>query len=307
MSLRYALLGLLAREPASGYELARRFRGGVGRYAWHAQQSQVYPELNHLAADSLVEVVDEGPRGRRTYAITSAGRDDLHGWLTAADDRPIVRNEQVLRLFLLPCLGREDARVLLQRQAEFEPPRSGGSACHRRRGEGQAGRRTPAHGALRRGTGPAVLPAPSRLLHLGPGGAGPLTGPDSGPWSAAGQAGPASPTAAPTGRVIAPSLADATAASANQGSGGEGHGQRQHTDRPEHPPKPASSALTLLRTQFRVQEPEQVPAIHIADNQLHSCDDRGRDQGNQSKPHRGIVSRIGTSRLGRAPLCALFC
>lgn len=118
MSLRYALLGLLAREPASGYELARRFRGGVGRYAWHAQQSQVYPELNHLAADSLVEVVDEGPRGRRTYAITSAGRDDLHGWLTAADDRPIVRNEQVLRLFLLPCLGREDARVLLQRQAE---------------------------------------------------------------------------------------------------------------------------------------------------------------------------------------------
>jgi len=89
----------------------------MGRYAWHAQQSQIYPEVNRLAADGLVSVVDEGPRHRRTYAITPAGREQLRRWLTDPDDTPIVRNEQILRLFLLPCLDREDARAVLRHQA----------------------------------------------------------------------------------------------------------------------------------------------------------------------------------------------
>src|SRR5215470_2260302 len=81
MSLRYALLGLLADEPASGYELTKKFERVLRRYAWHAQHSQIYPELNRMAADGLVEVVAEGPRGRRTYAITAAGRAAVRRWM----------------------------------------------------------------------------------------------------------------------------------------------------------------------------------------------------------------------------------
>ena len=88
MSLRYALLGLLAEEPASGYDLARKFERNLSRYAWHAQQSQIYPELNRLAADGLATVIEEGPRGRRTYAITEVGRSELRRWVLDPNDEP---------------------------------------------------------------------------------------------------------------------------------------------------------------------------------------------------------------------------
>jgi PadR family transcriptional regulator AphA len=118
MSLRYALLGLLAEEPASGYDLARKFERNLRRHAWHAQQSQIYPELAKLAGDGLAEVVAEGARGRRTYAITEPGRVELRRWVMDPDDEPVVRNEFALRLFLLSTLDVEDARKVLRQQAE---------------------------------------------------------------------------------------------------------------------------------------------------------------------------------------------
>lgn len=118
MSLRHALLGLLAEEPASGYDLARKFERNLRRYAWHAQHSQIYPELNRLAADGLAAVVEQGPRGRRTYAITDAGRTELRRWVLDPNDEPVVRNEHTLKLFLLSTLDAEDARKVLQQQAE---------------------------------------------------------------------------------------------------------------------------------------------------------------------------------------------
>jgi PadR family transcriptional regulator AphA len=114
MSLRYALLGLLAEEPASGYDLTRKFERALQRYAWHAQHSQIYPELNRLAGDGLVAVVAEGARGRRTYAITDTGRAELRSWMLNPPEVFVVRHEFVLRLFLLSTLDPEDARAVLR-------------------------------------------------------------------------------------------------------------------------------------------------------------------------------------------------
>lgn len=113
MSLRYALLGLLADEEASGYDLTKKFERTLDRYAWHAKHNQVYQELNRLAADGLIEVVAEGARGRKTYAITDAGRASLRTWLLEPPRKPVVRNEFVLRLFLLFALEPQEARALL--------------------------------------------------------------------------------------------------------------------------------------------------------------------------------------------------
>jgi DNA-binding PadR family transcriptional regulator len=118
MSLRYALLGLLAEEPASGYELTRSFERVLQRYAWHAQSSQIYPELSQLSKDGLVSVVERGARGRQTYAITEAGRAALRDWLRHPPEIFVVRNEFVLRLFLLSALDPVEARALLDRLAE---------------------------------------------------------------------------------------------------------------------------------------------------------------------------------------------
>ncbi len=51
----YAILGLLAREALSGYDLSSRMRAPVG-YFWEARHSQIYPELARLAADGKVQV-----------------------------------------------------------------------------------------------------------------------------------------------------------------------------------------------------------------------------------------------------------
>lgn len=117
MSLRYALLGLLADEAGSGYELTKKFERSLDRYAWHAKHNQVYQELNRLAVDGLAEVVEEGARGRKTYAITEAGRADLRQWLLNPPRNPVVRNEFVLRLFLLFALDPKEARTVLAEYA----------------------------------------------------------------------------------------------------------------------------------------------------------------------------------------------
>jgi PadR family transcriptional regulator AphA len=118
MSLPHALLGLLAVRPRSGYELTKMFAGDLGRYAWQAGHTSIYPELGRLAEQGLVEVTHEGARGSRTYAVTRAGRDELRSWLLAPPGRGAkVRNEQVLRMFLLSALDPDDARVVLNRIA----------------------------------------------------------------------------------------------------------------------------------------------------------------------------------------------
>ena len=110
MSLPHALLGLLAVAPRTGYELTKAFAGDLGRYAWQAGHTSIYPELARLAERGLIEVTHEGARGSRTYAVTDAGRDELRTWLLAPPRRAKVRNEQVLRMFLLSALDPADAR-----------------------------------------------------------------------------------------------------------------------------------------------------------------------------------------------------
>ncbi|WP_234028061.1 PadR family transcriptional regulator [Pseudonocardia dioxanivorans] len=118
MSLTHALLGLLATRPQSGYELTKAFEGDLGRYAWQAGHTSIYPELAKLAERGLVEVTAEGARGSKTYDVTDAGRAELRDWLMSPPSRQAkVRNEQVLRMFLLSALDRDDAVTLLRRIA----------------------------------------------------------------------------------------------------------------------------------------------------------------------------------------------
>jgi PadR family transcriptional regulator, regulatory protein AphA len=117
MSLPHALLGLLAAAPATGYELAREFEREIGTYAWQAGHASIYPELAKLAARDLVQVVQEGARGSKTYDITEAGREELRKWLLQPGTG-VVRNEQILRMFLIPVLDVADQRAMLTAIAE---------------------------------------------------------------------------------------------------------------------------------------------------------------------------------------------
>jgi PadR family transcriptional regulator AphA len=82
MSLRHILLGLLT-EPATGYELKKRFEGSLNHF-WRAELSQIYPTLHTLAGEGLLECRSLPPKkgpGRRTYARTKRGDQELRRWL----------------------------------------------------------------------------------------------------------------------------------------------------------------------------------------------------------------------------------
>ncbi|SON59227.1 hypothetical protein MSIMFI_00709 [Mycobacterium simulans] len=113
MSLRHAALGLLAQEPASGYDLLKKFKQSVDN-VWPATQSQLYGELNKLADRGLIKVSDVGPRGRKEYAITDSGRAELYRWMTSPGEDPPIRNAAMLRVFLLGQLSPSQAQEYLQ-------------------------------------------------------------------------------------------------------------------------------------------------------------------------------------------------
>jgi DNA-binding PadR family transcriptional regulator len=117
VSLRIAALGLLAQEPGSGYDLLKHFEKSMAN-VWPATQSQLYGELNKLADSGLIEVSDIGPRGRKEYRITEAGRAELRRWVSNPEDDPQFRSAELLRVFLLGEIPLEQAREHMAAVAE---------------------------------------------------------------------------------------------------------------------------------------------------------------------------------------------
>jgi DNA-binding PadR family transcriptional regulator len=114
MSLRYAVLGLLARRPSTGYEITRTFDRSLST-SWHARHSQIYPELAKLEAAGLIELVGEGARRSKTYDITDVGRKELRNWLVEVEPDRSQRSESGLRLFLTPLLDPADRKQAFER------------------------------------------------------------------------------------------------------------------------------------------------------------------------------------------------
>ena len=118
MSLRHAVLGLLTIQPATGYELTQKFDSSLSN-AWHASHSQIYPELAKLEEAGMVEVVSEGARRSRTWAVTDAGRDELVRWMTEVEPSRAQRNETGLRWFMHGLLDPPDRLPVLERELAF--------------------------------------------------------------------------------------------------------------------------------------------------------------------------------------------
>ena len=117
MSLRHAVLGLLADRTASGYDLMKLFDSSLAN-VWPATQSQVYGELGKLAGAGLLEVAAEGPRGRKEYMITERGIDELRTWLIDTQPDRTRRSDTLLRVFFLGVLGRVEAVTYLSLEAD---------------------------------------------------------------------------------------------------------------------------------------------------------------------------------------------
>lgn len=104
------LLGLLAHEPMSGYDLKKRVEASVGRF-WDLGYGQIYPSLKEMERTRLVTAepgrTGKGPE-RIVYRITDAGKDRLHAWVQQPGERENFRFETMLKLFFGGALGPEE-------------------------------------------------------------------------------------------------------------------------------------------------------------------------------------------------------
>lgn len=117
--LAYALLGLLARAPASGYDLIREMEEPIG-FFWHARRSQIYPELARLERDGLVAhtVVEQQERpDKKVYDITESGRAALAAWAAEPMRIPPERDEFMLKVFSLWLADAPSALSLIRAYA----------------------------------------------------------------------------------------------------------------------------------------------------------------------------------------------
>jgi PadR family transcriptional regulator, regulatory protein AphA len=119
VSLRHSLLGLLADRPLSGYDLAKRFRASLW-HAWYAQHSQIYPELARLLEQGLIRADETGSRGRKTYAITETGLEEIRRWTREFDSEPVRgRNPASLRTFFVWLLEQDEVEEFFRREIEM--------------------------------------------------------------------------------------------------------------------------------------------------------------------------------------------
>jgi DNA-binding PadR family transcriptional regulator len=121
MSLRYALLAILAVEPLTGYDLTKRFDRSAAN-VWHAPHSQIYPELRKLENAGLVtaESVARGDHGvKRTYSITDAGLDALVEWVEEATPPASVRDEFNLKATYLEYGSFANARRQFEAHLDY--------------------------------------------------------------------------------------------------------------------------------------------------------------------------------------------
>jgi DNA-binding PadR family transcriptional regulator len=122
-----ALLGLLEAGPATGYDLVAAAQEFLGDF-WTVTRSQVYRELATMAERGLVTAGDAGPRDRRPFAVTAAGRAAFEAWLHSDLGPEVVRVPLLLRLAFA---DRLDGARLAELVADQRAVRAERLRCYR--------------------------------------------------------------------------------------------------------------------------------------------------------------------------------
>jgi DNA-binding PadR family transcriptional regulator len=114
MSVKYAMLGILAEKDLHGYELKSSFDEKVGEF-WSLNYGQIYTTLDRLEKEDLVthdrQAQDRRP-DRKIYSITRKGKKELVEWLsTPVSKVRALRDEFFIKLVFM---DKSDPRPILE-------------------------------------------------------------------------------------------------------------------------------------------------------------------------------------------------
>jgi PadR family transcriptional regulator, regulatory protein AphA len=126
VSIRHLILGLLAQESMSGYDIKRLLKS----LSWLMDSpsfGSIYPVLRSLREEGLVtmeEVLSQGKSPRKVYTTTQSGRQTLREWVDQSITSGTSLKAFVTRLILADSFSHTELITHLQQR------RSEVLACH---------------------------------------------------------------------------------------------------------------------------------------------------------------------------------
>jgi DNA-binding PadR family transcriptional regulator len=119
MSVKFAMLGILAEKDLHGYELKSSFDEKVGEF-WSLNYGQIYTTLDRLEKENLVthdmQTQDRRP-DRKIYSITRKGREELGEWLTTPVNKVrALRDEFFIKLVFMDKNDPQSILELIEKQ-----------------------------------------------------------------------------------------------------------------------------------------------------------------------------------------------
>jgi len=127
-----SLLGLLHDGPMTGWDLVASAQQRIGNF-WTLTQSQVYRELTRMTVAGLVRVGKPGPRDRKPYTITAAGRRAFAEWINGDPAREQIRFPLLLTILFADHLTPDRLAQIIQAQRGEHATRLAGYRADQKR------------------------------------------------------------------------------------------------------------------------------------------------------------------------------
>lgn len=121
LSFEYILLGFLSEQPLHGYDLFKTLNTDPNiNQIWMVKQSMLYAMLEKLEEMNLLssEMISQGSYPtRKQYSITETGQSVFEEWRIRPVEYPReIRQEFLAKFYFAYRVGRNEARILLERQ-----------------------------------------------------------------------------------------------------------------------------------------------------------------------------------------------
>lgn len=121
MSLKESILGLLMREPMSGYEIKTYYRDTIKNF-WEVSDGQLYPTLKKMHKEGLITkrvITQKDSPNKHLYSITPEGKKVFEAWIR----EPVRKTQELkepfaLKVFFFDYLKKDEILKHLDTQIE---------------------------------------------------------------------------------------------------------------------------------------------------------------------------------------------
>lgn len=103
------ILGLLARQPLSGYEIKQKLEMPLS-FFFDASFGTIYPTLAKLESQGYIvkeSVVQEGRPNKNVYSLTTMGREQFQTYLESPVEKDSFRSDFLVRMFFSEYLDAD--------------------------------------------------------------------------------------------------------------------------------------------------------------------------------------------------------